>query len=99
MSDTARLLLALSASLVEAATYNKSDQVQPASVLWPDKDRQWEPLLPILHQQVPLLTMGAHDPTTRTGPAYYLRCSIAGTLEDRLPADAVPILYLPGFSR
>ena len=72
----------------------------PAAILWPDKERQWEPLLPELRKRLPLLTLGPYAPAERMGPAYYLRCMIARTLpDDVLPADATPIIYLPGVSR
>ncbi|MFN8475036.1 MAG: BREX-1 system phosphatase PglZ type B [Anaerolineae bacterium] len=91
---------AVAAALTRAGVYNKNDQVAPAAVLWPDGERQWEPLVPRLRQSLPLLTLGAYDPAARTGPAYWLRCMIAHALpEDALPADTTPIIYLPGVSR
>lgn len=90
---------ALTTALIAAGVYNRNDQIAPAAVLWTDKERQWLPLLPRLREQVTLLTLGDYDPTTRTGPAYYLRCLIAGTLDDRLPGDGPPVIYLPGYSR
>jgi hypothetical protein len=59
-------------------------------------------LLPALRARLPLLTFehARYVPSTRTGPAYYLRCMIARTLlEDRLPDGAVPIVYLPGVGK
>jgi hypothetical protein len=38
----------LEQSLLRAGQYNKNDQCPPAAILWPDKERQWEPLLPAL---------------------------------------------------
>ncbi len=32
-------------SLGRAGEYNREDQVAPAVILWPDKERQWEPVL------------------------------------------------------
>jgi hypothetical protein len=91
---------ALIAALRHAGEHNPADQVAPAAILWPDKERQWVPLISDLRQRLPLLTLGGYDPDTRTGPAYYVRCMIARTLAaDLLPVDAVPIIYLPGISR
>ncbi len=75
--------------------------VGPAAVLWTDKERQWEPLLPVLKTRLPsLLVLGSWAPGERTGPAIWLRCVLGGTLpEPALPDGAVPILYLPGVSR
>ena len=43
--------------------------VAPAAVLWTDKERQWEPLLPELKKRLPsLLVLGSHAPTERTEP-------------------------------
>ncbi len=86
-------------ALVGASVYNKNDQARPTAVLWTDKECQWEPLLPLLRRQLPVLTLGDYNPSTRTGPAYYLRCMVARTLDDKLPEDAIPIIYLPGYSR
>ena len=91
---------ALINALLHAGLYNKNDQVAPAAILWPDKERQWEPLLPMLREQLPLLTFGAYAPELRQGPAYYLRCMIAGSLpDDQLSDGGVPIVYMPGVSR
>ena len=86
-------------AIQDAGKYNENDTVAPAAILWPDQTRQWEPLLPVLRKRLPLLTLGDYCPEERTGPAYYLRCMIARTLEDQLPPDTIPVLYLPGYSR
>jgi hypothetical protein len=100
MTDPITFLDALVAALQRAGSYNKNDQCPPAAVLWPDKERQWAPLLPALRERLPLLTLGPYAPAQRTGPAYWLRCMIARTLpEDLLPAGVAPIIYLPGISR
>jgi hypothetical protein len=49
-------------ALEQACTYNRNDQVPPAVLLWPDQDRQWEPLLPRLRGILPhLLTLGSWE--------------------------------------
>jgi hypothetical protein len=56
--------------------------------------------LPALRLRLPLLTLGDYNPDSRTGPAIYLRSTIAGVLDDKPPAGgSVPIIYLPGVSR
>jgi hypothetical protein len=91
---------ALVDAIHQASAYNRNDLEPPAAVLWTDRERQWEPLLPRLREALPLLTLGQYDAGTRTGPSYWLRCAIARALpEDVLPSDVVPILYLPGVSR
>ena len=93
------VLEAILASLQAAGAYNQNDQVAPAAILWTDKDQQWEPLVPRLHQLLQL-TLGAYDPASRTGPAIWLKCMLARALSEAdWPADDVPILYLPDVGR
>jgi len=100
MSNGDTFLDALIQKIWWAGDYNTADQTPPVAILWPDKDRQWEPLLPLLRDRLPLLTLGPYNPQARTGPAYWLRCMIARTLpEDRLPEKTIPIIYMPGVSR
>ncbi|MXZ22478.1 MAG: BREX-1 system phosphatase PglZ type B [Caldilineaceae bacterium SB0665_bin_25] len=91
---------ALANAIEAASAHNRQDQARPAAILWPDKDRQWESLLPLLKEWLPLLVLGDYSPVDHVGPAYWLRCIIAGTLPHPgfLP-DRVPVLYLPGYSR
>ena len=88
-------------TLQKAADYNRDDVVPPAAILWPDEKREWERLLPRLRLALPhLLAFGPYDPTTRTGPAIWLRCVLAGKIPElALPPGVIPILYLPGISR
>ena len=93
-------------SLTRAGEFNHDDQVAPAVILWPDKERQWEALLPVLRERLPhLLTLGTYDAQTKTGPAIWLRCMIGRDSSSRLlpeanwPKKTIPILYLPGISR
>ena len=75
------ILDAIIQSLSCAGEYNRDDQVAPAVILWPDKERQWGPLLPILRERLPhLLTLGPYAANSKTGPAIWLRCMIARTL-------------------
>ncbi len=99
LDGSVTLLKYLIKALNQTGAYNANDQALSAAILWTDKERQWEPLLPLLRQPLHLLTLGDYNPADRTGPAYYLRCMIARTLDDKLPEDAIPIIYLPGYSR
>ncbi|MCW5599568.1 MAG: hypothetical protein KIT59_10745 [Nitrosomonas sp.] len=85
----------------DAAVYNPEIQVAPACILWPDHDRQWEAIIPVLQSGLPeLMILGDYVPDRRSGPAIWLRCVIAGRAEDvSLPKDRAPIFYLPGVSR
>ncbi len=83
------------------AIFNPDVQIAPAVILWPDRDRQWETIIPRLQNELPeLLVLGDYDPANRTGPGIWLRCVIAGTIEDVVfSGNTPPILYLPGVSR
>ncbi|HIF9464869.1 BREX-1 system phosphatase PglZ type B [Photobacterium damselae] len=91
----------LEAQLRQCATYNKSVQVAPAAILWTDIDRQWQSAMPFIKQHLPeLIELGEYKPEERTGPAIWVKCAIAGVLEEcRLPQDKTPIIYLPGVGR
>jgi len=90
---------ALLEALRRAAAYNAAFEVAPVVVLWPDRERRWEALLPRLRDVLPIYTLGLYDPSNQTGPAYWLRCVVARTVPEAPPRDAMPILYLPGVGR
>jgi hypothetical protein len=62
---------------------------------------KWEPLVPRLRAALPqFLTLGPYDVASRSGPAIWLRCAIAGKIDVlTLPTGTVPIHYLPGVGR
>lgn len=94
------LLEAVRESLAQAGRYHAGAETAPAAILWTDADEQWRPVVLKLAGRLPqLFTLGAYSPETRTGPAIWLKCVVARTVETGLPADAVPILYLPNVSR
>ena len=100
LSSEGTVLDALVDALEAASVHNSQDQVPPAAVLWTDEGRQWEELFPRLKERLPLFVLGKYSPDQRVGPAYWLRCIIARTIEDKaLPPGEIPILYLPGYSR
>ena len=78
-----------------------SGQDDPAAILWTDPGAEWGGLLPEALARIPeLLALGEYAPAHRTGPAIWLRCVVDGTIDvPGLPADAIPILYLPGVER
>jgi hypothetical protein len=83
-----------------AAVYNPEVQVAPTCILWPDRDRQWEAIIPRLQGEMPeLFILGNYSPDKRTGPAIWLRCVIAGRTNNIVPDGCTPILYLPAVSR
>lgn len=77
-----RVLDHLREAVRAAAVYNASVQVAPACILWPDHDRQWEAIIPLLQAELPeLMVLGDYAPEKRRGPAIWLRCVIAGAIE------------------
>ena len=101
MTQETTVLDAIVRSLRRAGRFNPEDQVAPTVILWTDNERQWEPLVSRLQEQLPeLLVLGEYQPDKRQGPAIWLRCAIARKLpEIGIPDNAVPIVYLPGISR
>lgn len=90
----------LVSALKKAATYNGNDMVAPAAVLWPDRSREWEAVVPELRRHLPVLTLGDYDPENLTGPAIWIRCMIGRTLPQAdWPEEVTPVIYLPGYSR
>ncbi|MET4694989.1 BREX-1 system phosphatase PglZ type B [Endozoicomonas lisbonensis] len=87
--------------LHSSASYNPAVQVPPAAVLWTDEACQWQSAMPLIKQYLPeLLELGEYKPEERTGPAIWLKCVIAGKLEEAdFPKGKTPIIYLPGVSR
>lgn len=87
--------------LKKACSYNRHEQIAPAAVLWTDKERQWESVIPVMKGALPeLLTFGSYQPDSKTGPAIWIKCVIARTLpEADWNESDVPIIYLPGISR
>jgi len=88
-------------SLREASVFNPEVQVAPACILWPDRDRQWEAVMPSLQAELSeLFVLGDYSPEKRIGPAIWLRCVIAGVVDEASQLeDQIPIIYLPGVSR
>lgn len=96
MSET--VLDRVSAALDDAAKSDANVFIPPVALLWPDKARQWEGSIGRLRGGRRVLTLGSYDPGEGRGPAYWLRCAIAGALEVDAP-DGLPVIYLPGVSR
>ena len=101
MSEVKTVQGALVSEIRKSSAFNPDTQVAPACILWTDKDRQWEVIISSLQGAMPeLFVLGEYDLEKRTGPAIWLKCVIANTLEDiDIPENLTPIIYLPGISR
>jgi len=89
----------VSAALARAADHDPNATTAPIAVLWPDEERQWESIIPELRTNHRIVSYGVFDPTSHQGPAYWLRCVIASTVDAEGVANGFPIIYLPGVSR
>jgi hypothetical protein len=78
--------------------YDPNVRVAPSALLWPDEAGLWQPVIDRLGQQLPIVTLGAYKPEVRRGPAYWIRCVVARTIDIGVPEDT-PIVYLPGVGR
>jgi hypothetical protein len=92
------LLDQMEAALVSAAGFNANAEERPAALLWPDCDRQFEQAIGPLSSRLPVVRLGDYLPSEQAGPAYWLRCAIARTVDVEL-GDGVPVVYLPGVAR
>ena len=83
-----------------AAAYTVGDQAPPVAILWPDGEKRWISVLTELKTVIPeLYSLGAIAPADRSGPAIWLRCIEARTIEPKPSTGQTPIFYLPGISR
>jgi hypothetical protein len=81
-----------------ALAYAANVRVAPVALLWPDEGGQWKPVMSRVAERLPVVSLGAYDPSARSGPAYWIRCVVAGTVDIGLPGGE-PIVYLPGVGR
>src|ERR1700722_4710721 len=89
---------ALVAELRTVASRHGPEEAPPVAALWTDRDGVWKPAIGALKAEMPgLLSLGPYDAASRIGPAVWIRCAVAGTLEPALPASH--IAYLPGVAR
>jgi hypothetical protein len=94
------LLQAVEVSLLTATRHHAGVEERPAAILWTDADGQWQPVVKKLQERLPQLVMfGPYDAAKRSGPAVWLKCIVARTIELGLSKDVVPIVYLPNVSR
>ncbi len=88
-------------ALKQAEQHNSNIMVKPEVILWPDPERQWEAVIPVLQKEFPaLIIFGVYDAGKKQGPAIWVKCMVAKMLpEANWPADATPVIYMPGISK
>lgn len=78
--------------------YDPNVRVAPVALLWTDESAQWTSVIDRVAQHLPVATIGDYALEERRGPAYWLRCVVARTIDVGLP-DGPVVVYLPGVSR
>lgn len=96
-----RVIEHLVQAIRKTAEYNPAAQAAPFCILWPDKERQWEKIIPVLQAAMPeLFVLGDYSPQEQKGPAIWLRCIVAGKVTGIcFEKITTPVFYLPGVSR
>lgn len=93
------LKLKIAEALTAAAKVNRALMSNPAAILWPDPDRQWQKVVSSLADIVPsLFTLGDYAPTENQGPSIWLKTVLGVTPVNTKPT-AIPVIYLPGVSK
>jgi len=84
-----------------AEGYHDGAEEAPVVILWTDPEGVWKPVVNQLQGLMPeLFILGDYAPEERTGPVIWLKCAIAGTIQEvELPRGVTPVLYLPGVAR
>ncbi len=95
------LLNKISKSLKDMSKSNSNLITPPEVILWPDPEKQWESIIPILRMEFPeLLTLGEFLPDKKQGPAIWIKCMVAKVLPQAdWSNDTIPIIYMPGISK
>jgi hypothetical protein len=78
--------------------FDPNIRVPPVALLWTDEGAQWAQALPRIAEHLPVVSLGVYEPEDRRGPAYWLRCVVARTIDAGLPTGPV-LVYLRGVSR
>jgi len=91
----------LADALRACCKYVSGAEAPPETIVWCDPGEEFEPILPVVRARLPnLLSFGAYDAATRTGPAVWLRAAAASQVTGvTWPGDEPAIIYLPGHGR
>lgn len=94
-------LESLAEALLACRAFASGAETAPEAILWCDPAGEFAPLMPALRTRLPhLLSFGAYDAATRTGPALWLRAAAARQVPGLdWPASDPPVIYLPGHGR
>jgi hypothetical protein len=85
-------------SIRKSAEYNPAALSAPVCILWPDREKRWLKDISAFRKELPeLLTLGDYVPDSLSGPGIWIRCAVAGRLDEYRSEGKVPIVYVPGF--
>ena len=85
-------------SILQCADKFGGEEIAPVTILWTDKDGLWSTIAQMLQEDIPaLITYGAYNPTSKAGPAIWIRCMLAGVLDGFV--EGTSVVYLPGVGR
>src|SRR5438552_2997278 len=92
---------ALAEALRDCREFASGAEAPPEAILWCDPGREFAPVLPMLRARLPsLLSLGAYEPATRTGPALWLGAAAGRHLPGvEWPQDEPAIICTPGQNR
>jgi hypothetical protein len=94
-------LESLAEALLACRAFASGAESAPEVILWCDAAADFDPVLPALRARLPhLLTFGAYDAVTRSGPALWLRAAAARQVPGlNWPASDPSVIYVPGHGR
>lgn len=88
-------------ALKQASQHNENTMVKPEVILWSDPDSQWLPVINKVQDKYnALFVFGEYLPEKKQGPAIWLKCVIAQTIQEPVWDNSLtPVIYLPGISK
>lgn len=88
-------------ALKQAEQHNTSIMVKPEVILWPDPERQWTEVIPLMQEDLPhLISYGKYIPGQKQGPSIWIKCMVSRVLpQANWSQNITPIIYLPGVSK
>ena len=94
------LIKELAKFLRKAGEHNPSVVVAPRAIIWPDGERLWQGVTPLLAAEMPELQIAVKDlEELPKGVPGGLACEIRYMLDRSENKERLPIIYLPGVSR
>ena len=72
-------------ALKQAEQHNSNIMVKPEVILWPDPERQWLSVIPVLQKEFhALIIFGVYDAEKKQGPAIWVKCMVEDASRSQL---------------